>query len=50
MASTKEVINNNTGLLLVVASEVFYASMGVSVKFLNDIDPPVPTLEVCILF
>lgn len=47
LASTKEVIDSNTGLLLVVASEGFFAFMNLSVKFLNRIDPPVPTLEVC---
>ena len=43
----REVLDSNTGLLLVTASEAFVSLMHVAVKTLNGIDPPVPTLEVC---
>jgi hypothetical protein len=33
-------------MLLVVASQFFLSAMNVSVKFLNSLDEPVPTLEV----
>ena len=39
----------NTGLLLVVASQVFFSLMNVAVKMLNSIDPPVTVLEVCLI-
>ena len=41
-------LDNNAGLLLVAASQFFFAAMGISVKWLNNLDNPVPTLEVCI--
>ena len=37
---------NNTGLLLVVASQFFFAVVNLAVKTLNSLDPPVPVLEV----
>jgi hypothetical protein len=40
-------IDNNTGIFFVVASQFFYTAMNVTVKFLNRVDEPVPTLEVC---
>jgi hypothetical protein len=43
----REVLGNNTGLLLVAASQGFLSLVNVAVKKLNEIDPPVPTLEVC---
>ena len=40
-------LNDNLGLLLVAASQFFFSSMNISVKWLNNSDEPVPTLEVC---
>ena len=39
--------DDNAGLLLVAASQIFYSAMSMSVKVLNSLDEPVPTLEVC---
>ncbi|KAH6904974.1 integral membrane protein DUF6 [Coprinopsis sp. MPI-PUGE-AT-0042] len=39
-------VANNTGLLLVAASELFFAFMHLAVKILNSIDPPVSTFEL----
>jgi hypothetical protein len=36
----------NGGLLLVVVSQAFYASMNVAVKTLNSLEPPVPPIEL----
>jgi hypothetical protein len=44
----REVLGSNTGLLLVAASQAFLSLVNVAVKKLNGIDPPVPTLEVCV--
>ncbi|EED84233.1 predicted protein [Postia placenta Mad-698-R] len=41
-----ETFRNNTGLLLIAASQAFGATMSLFVKKLNSLDPPVPTLEV----
>jgi hypothetical protein len=46
---------SNVGLLLIAASQLFNTLMNVAVKFLNDLDDPVPTLEVrtpddCVLY
>jgi hypothetical protein len=38
--------DNNAGLLLVTASQLFASAMNLSVKVLNSLDDPVPTLEV----
>ena len=43
----REVLDSNTGLLLVAASQAFLSLVNVAVKKLDGIDPPVPTLEVC---
>lgn len=43
-----DLIHNNIGLLLVASSELFFSLMNLAVKELNTIEPPVPTLEVCI--
>ena len=40
--------DDNSGLLLVAASQFFFSGMNVSVKWLNSSDEPVPTLEVCV--
>lgn len=45
-ASLKELYEHNVGLLLIAASQLFMTFMNISVKFLNEIDVPVPTLEV----
>ena len=41
-----ELVKDNTGLLLVAASQFFFSLMNVAVKKLNSLDKPVPTLEV----
>lgn len=43
---TADVVNNNAGLMLVAASQAFFAMMNIAVKKLNGLDPPVPALEV----
>jgi hypothetical protein len=40
-------LNDNSGLLLIAASQFFFSAMGIAVKWLNGLDDPVPTLEVC---
>ncbi|THH03429.1 hypothetical protein EW145_g6262 [Phellinidium pouzarii] len=40
------IVKANAGLLLVAASQAFFALMNVAVKKLNSLDPPVPTLEL----
>lgn len=40
------VYQRNVGLLLVIASQMFFSLMNVAVKKLNSIDPPVSALEV----
>ena len=39
-------LDDNAGLLLVAASQLFASAMNLSVKVLNSLDEPVPTLEV----
>ena len=39
-------IAENAGLLLVICAEFVFASMDLSVKLLETLDPPTPTLEV----
>lgn len=46
LESVKVVANANTGLLLVMTAQFFFACMDVSVKRLHSLDEPVPTLEV----
>lgn len=41
----KEMVENNIGLLCVIASMAFFAMMDVAVKKLHNIDPPVSTLQ-----
>ncbi|GJE93527.1 DMT family transporter [Phanerochaete sordida] len=46
---TREVVKNNTGMLLVAGSQGFFALMNVAVKTLNNLDPPVTAMElVCV--
>jgi hypothetical protein len=40
---------SNAGLLLIILSQLFFATMNVSVKFLNGLDPPVPPLELIVI-
>lgn len=47
---SRSIIANNTGLLLVAASQFFFSLMNLAVKKLNSVDPPVPALEVFIFF
>lgn len=44
--SVREFRHRNAGLLLIALAQAFFAFMNVSVKLLNDLDPPVPPLEV----
>ncbi|KAF8647967.1 hypothetical protein AX16_006428 [Volvariella volvacea WC 439] len=44
--SVRDVVTNNTGLLLIMASQAFFSLMNVAVKTLNSIDPPVSTLQL----
>ena len=43
---TKDLFNNNIGLLLVGGSQAFFSLMNISVKVLNTMGPPVSSLEV----
>ncbi|KAI0247427.1 hypothetical protein BJV78DRAFT_1364195 [Lactifluus subvellereus] len=44
--SASTFVDRNTGLLLVAASQFFFALMGISVKWLSSLNEPVPTLEL----
>ncbi len=46
LSRTKDIVQSNIGLLLIVASQAFMSFINVSVKKLNSLDTPVPTLEV----
>jgi hypothetical protein len=46
-SSISTFIDNNSGMFFIVASQFFYTAMNVTVQFLNRLDEPVPTLEVC---
>jgi hypothetical protein len=48
--SVSAFIDSNAGLLFLAASQFFFSAMLVSVKWLNTLDEPVPTLEVCDVF
>jgi hypothetical protein len=41
-------IDQNSGLLLIAASQFFFSGMNLSVKLLNGLDEPIPTLEVSV--
>ncbi|KAF8883036.1 EamA-like transporter family-domain-containing protein [Infundibulicybe gibba] len=43
---TREIIESNTGLLLVAASQAFMSLINVAVKKLHFIDPPVSTMQL----
>ncbi|KAJ8597258.1 DUF6-domain-containing protein [Rhizopogon salebrosus TDB-379] len=42
-------IARNTGVLLIISAQFFFASMSISMKLLNRLDPPVHALEVIIV-
>ncbi|EKM52075.1 uncharacterized protein PHACADRAFT_212669 [Phanerochaete carnosa HHB-10118-sp] len=42
----KEIVDENAGMLLVAASEVFYTAMSLAVKELGSIDPPMSTMQL----
>jgi hypothetical protein len=45
-SSVSVFFDDNAGLLLVAASQLFFSGMNISVKWLNSLDEPVPMLEV----
>ena len=49
-AAVSAFLDRNTGLLLVAVSQFFFSAMNISVKWLNNLDEPIPTLEVCVGF
>ncbi|EPQ53269.1 DUF6-domain-containing protein [Gloeophyllum trabeum ATCC 11539] len=49
VSGIKDFVDRNTGLLLVASSQIFGALQNVSVKTLNSLDDPVPTLELVIV-
>ena len=44
----REVAQRNTGLLLIVAGEAFFAISDAIVQTLQNVDPPVTSLQVCL--
>lgn len=46
VSQVSEIVASNQGLLLVAASQFFFALMNLMVKKLNSLDPPVSALEV----
>jgi drug/metabolite transporter (DMT)-like permease len=46
VSQVSETVASNQGLLLVAASQFFFALMNLMVKKLNSLDPPVPALEL----
>jgi hypothetical protein len=46
MKDAREVAERNTGLLLIVASEAFFAAMEAAAKILQKVDPPVTPFQV----
>jgi len=46
LKAAREVAERNTGLLLIVASEAFFAMMEAAVKILQKVEPPVTTFQV----
>ena len=43
-------LDNNAGLCLIASSQFFFSAMIICVKWLNNLDEPVPILEVCVSF
>ena len=50
LKGTREVAERNTGLLLIMASEAFAATMDAAAKILQEVEPPVSTFQVCLKF
>jgi len=48
--SVPGIIASNAGILFIISSQFFFASMGISVKMLNSLEPPVHALEVSFAF
>ena len=48
IAKVREVIANNTGLLLVAVSQIFFTLVHAAAKKMNSSETPVPVLEVCL--
>lgn len=46
----RELYENNIGMLLIALAQLFFTFMNICVKILNDMEKPVPTLEVCVRF
>jgi hypothetical protein len=46
--SVSTFFDKNSGLFLIVASQFFFAAMHVCVKWFNNLDEPVPVLEVSV--
>jgi hypothetical protein len=46
LKGAREVAGRNTGLLLIVASEAFFAMMEAAAKILQKVEPPVTTFQV----
>ena len=49
ITKVRKLVANNSGLLLVTASQAFFALTNVAVKELNSLNPPVPALQVCLI-
>jgi hypothetical protein len=49
-SSVSTFFDKNAGLCLITASEFFFSTMNISVKWLNGLDEPIPILEVCVSF
>ncbi|KAI0808219.1 hypothetical protein C8Q74DRAFT_1231955 [Fomes fomentarius] len=45
----RELVERNTGLLLVASSQLFFSLMNVGVKVLNNLDPPVSAVELILV-
>ena len=46
LSDAREVAQRNTGLLLIVAAQAFFAVADATVKILRKVDPPVTTMQV----
>ncbi|OJA16652.1 hypothetical protein AZE42_04052 [Rhizopogon vesiculosus] len=44
-----DIIANNAGILFIITSQFFFAAMGISVKLLNSLEPPVHALQVIVV-
>lgn len=41
--------SNNAGMLLIISSQFFFASMDISVKMLNALEPPIHALQIIVI-